>query len=561
MGDRSIIVEPIGGVGEMGHHHLALDLGPDSFLFDCGALFPGPDDPGIDRICPPFDAASRRWNEGRLRALILTHGHLDHIGSVADLMQALPELSVYGTAFTLALLRRQLRERQLSQAMLRGVVQGESVPIGEATLIWHRVTHSLPSCSSVSVESPHGTVVHSGDFRIQDDPLMGEPTDLAGLAALRERGVDLALVDSTGAGSPGRTLPERDVVDNLAEALERVSGLAVITSFGSHVERIVACVHAARKVGRRVGIYGRSMQSTFKEAVDLGLVPLKNEDVTNVDVVMAGPRSEGVLVVTGTQGEWRAPLARIARSEDPNVTLGPGDWVGWSARVIPGNERAVGLVADRLIRLGVDVQPPWGGGPKLHTSGHGARDELAQWVQTVGPRYVLPVHGQQWHLWRHRDLLKTAGLTSDQVLQAESGQTLTLRPESGEVDVVDPIHKPEAVFVAGPMRWKASDVSLRARRKLARTGGATAILPWSAGLAGTPHVVTQGVFVAAEQAAMEREVGVALQAALSGRLTTASEAEIVEEGRIALRQVLKRRTGTKVECRVRIWRMVENVEV
>ncbi len=561
---RRITVAPVGGLGEMGHHHLALDLGPDSFLLDCGVLFPGPEDPGVDRILPPFDVACERAAAGRLRGLLLTHAHLDHVGAVRDLLDAVPGLPVYGTAFSIGVARRHLQEAGHSLSGLHIVHQGVPLELGEATITWHRVTHSLPSCSSVSVESPHGTVIHSGDFRIQDAPLIGEPTDLPGLHALGDRGVDLALVDSTGAGSLGRTLEERAVVDHLAARMAGVPGLVVLTTFGSHVERIVGIVEAARRVGRRVAIYGRSMETTWRLATELGLHPLKKGDLASVEAIVQGPRREGVVVVTGTQGEWRSPMARIGRGEDPLVKLGPGDFAGWSARVIPGNERAVGLVVDRLIRMGVDVQPPWGAGPKLHTSGHGRRDEIRRWLEAVRPAWVLPVHGTHWHLARHRDLLDEAGLTPEQVLRAESGDTLTLRPDSGDVEVDRPELPPEATFATGAARWTASEPALKSRRKLARTGGATAVLPWSpdgGGLADAPVVVTQGVFAASERAVAERAVGEELAAALAGKLKRADDEEIEEFARIALRQAVKRRTGTKVECRARIWRMVENVEV
>ena len=549
-----LVVELIGGVGEMGQHHAVVDLGPDSFLLDCGVLAPGPEDPGVDRIVPTLEPALRRWREGRLRGLLLTHGHRDHVGAVPDLLEVIPELPVFGTDLSLALaLRGRTQGRDV-----RTVRPGVSVQLGEASATWLGVTHSVPSSCSVALSAPSGRVVHSGDFRIQQDPLLGRPTDCEGLAALGELGVDLALVDSTNAGLPGRTLGERQVSANLADRIRDVPGRVVITTFSSHVERVVGCIHAAERVGRRVAVYGRSIERVVAEAEAHGVLRLKKGRLLGVDQVMALPPNEAMLVVTGTQGEFRAPLARMGRGEDPRVRLGPGDFVGWSARVIPGCERAVGIVVERLVQAGVDVHVPWAPGPQIHTSGHGHSEEVEQWLSWVRPRWVLPVHGQHWHLQQNRRARQSHG---HRVLRGQTGTRIEVWPESGRVETPDS-GLAESLHVVGGGRWPASEPALRQRRKLGWEGAATVVIPWDGARIGAPVVATLGVFGVASRFDIEDRIAGELAIELGARGWNRAD-ELREAGRLALRWAIKRRTGTRVVTEARVGRppdMVENVE-
>lgn len=556
---RRIVVEPIGGVGEMGHHHLVLDLGPDSFAIDCGALFPSASDPGIDRIAPPVAPVVRRVAEGRMRGLLLTHGHIDHIGAVRELLQAAPDLPVYGTGFTLRLLDRQLSEAGIGANTIE-VTQGVPVQLGQAEVRWIRVNHSIPEASSVSLRSPAGVVVHSGDFRLQEAPLLGLPADVEGLREEGRLGVDLALVDSTGADSPGSTGPEAEVARNIAERIRDVKGLVVIASFGSHVERIVACARAAEATGRRIAVYGRTLEAMVVAARASGLLPMKIAPLRSVKEIVGGPRAQGLLVVTGTQGEFRAPLVRISRREDPLVKLGPGDFVGISARVIPGSETAVGAVVNRLVDAGVEVQPPWDGSAQLHTSGHAKQDEIARWLSWVKPRHVLPVHGQPWHLHRHREFLRSQGVPDDRVLRTRTGERLTLDPDTGETWTED-ADAGEQVFLSGRSAWMASEPALRERRKMAQVGSVVAVVTSGRDGPEAAVVLSQGVFAHVDRAGIEAELESELVAGLRDRNLPFAAADPAETARILLRRLVKSRTGTKAVCRVQIRRMVEDVEV
>ena len=550
-----ITVEPVGGVGEMGHHHLALDLGPDSFLLDCGILMPGPLDPGINRITPSFEPALARAAAGSLRALLLTHGHLDHIGAVPDLLARIPDLPVYGTPWTLALVRRRLDREDVPLAAkpdLRTVEPGADVSIGEATATWLRVTHSLPDACSVAVRSSAGCVVHSGDFRVQDDPLLGPPSDIAGLRRVGEQGVDLALVDSTSSGAPGSTEPERVIAQRLQEAIRSVPGYVVVTLFSSHLERLWACVLAARATGRRVCVLGRSLRETVDLARERGVLPLDPGELLPSDDLETTPRQEVLLVVTGTQGEWRTPLARMARGEDSLVSLGPGDHVFWSARVIPGEERAVGAVVNRLVDRGVTVVPPWGRrAAPLHTSGHARWDEVARWLGWVRPRHVLPIHGEPWHLQVHRSALEEH-LEPGRVLDLRSGQRLH-REEPDADWVVDgaPLREP-TLHAGSGVAFEMTDRALAHRRRAARAGAMTVLVGWTPDAVGALEVMTIGVVPDERRLRFDAEVTSALREELAGRRPARDDADRREQVRLLARAAVRVRTGTKPVCVVRL---------
>jgi ribonuclease J len=559
---RTLGIEAVGGLGEMGHHHMVIDLGADSFLLDCGVLFPESRDPGLDSISPSMRPAVSRHRSGRLRALLLTHAHRDHIGAIPELLAELPELPIYGTAFTLAMVESQLGRDGWAgkRPELRTVEPGERLEIGETAVTWFTVTHSLPSASSVALESPAGTVIHSGDFRIQDDPLLGPPSDEAGLRALGERGVDLALVDSTGAGSPGSTLPERDLVDNLAGAIDGFEGRVVMTTFSSHIERIVGFLEVARRSGRRLAVYGRSLIGMVELAQQQGLIPRGHPQLADIGAVMAGPRSEAMLVVTGSQGEPRAPLNRLSRGED-KVKLDSGDLVGWSARVIPGNEKSVGRLVNGFLAQGLRVLAPWGAGPDIHTSGHARQEEIARWLSWVQPRFVLPVHGEEWHLSHHRDLLDRLGLRSDQILTSHSGERLLLGVDSGLVDCDGGVGG-SAMARIGTQLWPMGEKALSERRKLAHSGAATVTLLWDSSGSrplGPVAVATQGVFQKAAEEEMEASVSKEISMVLSDGVRRPRD-QWVEAGRLALRRAIRSRTGTKVACTCRLLTLPSMVE-
>ncbi len=539
----------------MGHHHLVLDVGEDSFLIDCGMLMPAPGQVGVERITPSFEPALARVADGSLRGLLLTHGHLDHIGAVPDLLAAVPDLPVYGSPWTLALVERRLGRdgKRLSRApALRPVRPGVDVTVGGCAVRWLSVTHSLPDACSVAVRGEAGCVVHSGDFRVQDEPLLGEPIDAQGLADIGAEGVDLALIDSTGGGSAGSTVSERVLADRLQSAVKGVEGYAVVTIFSSHMERLWACVLAARATDRRVCVLGRSLVETVELARSRGLLPLRSGELLPSDRLASTPRSKVLLVVTGTQGEWRAPLARMARGEDSKVSLGPGDAVFWSARVIPGEERSVGSAVNRLIDRGVRVVPPWGGEEPLHTSGHARADEVARWLSWVKPRCVAPIHGEAWHLQSHREALSRL-MRSEQILSVRSGQRLERAGRTGSWSLA-PVEATEAtIHGVGGQTFSPSDRALAHRRRAAHAGAMTVLVRWVPGEPpGAPHVITIGIVPEARRRAFEAELEAAVTLAVEqGRPAPDLEARR-EQVRLLARSAVRSRTGTRPMCTVRL---------
>jgi ribonuclease J len=494
----------------MGRHHAVLDLGDRSVVLDAGSIFPEAWEVGLDRRLPPRRPWRERWAQGRLAGVILTHGHLDHVGALGCLLEEAPQLPVWGTAWTLAVVRRVFAGHPRWEALrpdLRVVHPGQWYDIAGVPVSWAAVTHSIPGACSVAVRVPGGLFVHSGDFRIDEEPLVGDRCDQAWLRAWGDEGVVAAAVDSTNAGRSGRTRGEADVARSLRSRIAQADGRVVVTLFGSHLERLVGLARAAQAAGRCFQVMGRSLEGTLALGCEMGLWP--SDVPVPAAVGRDGVKSDAVLAVTGSQGEERSPLARAARGEEARWRPGPGDLVLWSARAIPGSERAVGRVVNRLVDLGAAVEPPWAGETEIHGSGHGHGEEVLEWLSWVRPRAILPIHGEAWHLKRHAEM---AGLRSPRsvVLELRNGDRLVggrdgVRRCEGEGGVDE--------VLLGTQRWEGDDRALRERRDL-REGGASFVVL----LPGWPpqvRVRTLGVFPAAEteekDAAVARHVRLELQ--------------------------------------------------
>ena len=523
---------PLGGTGEIGMNLNLYRAGGRWLAVDCGIGFGGADLPEVDVMMPdPAFLAERR---DRLEGLVITHAHEDHIGAVAWLWRQL-RCPVYATPFAAAVLRRKLGEVQLaSEVPLHVIPPGGAFTLGPFALQFLRVAHSIPEAQALAITTDAGTVLHTGDWKLDPEPLIGPPTDLAAFARLGDQGVLAMICDSTNAMVEGRSGSEADVRLALREVIGDLRGRIAVTLFASNVARVESVALAAREAGRSVAVVGRSLRNLEAAARECGyfrgIPPFLGEDEAN-----EVPDDRLLMLVTGSQGEPRSALARIAADNHPRIALGEGDTVLFSSRVIPGNERAIGTVQDNLVRRGVQLLTD--ADHAIHVSGHPPRDDLRELYRLVRPRISVPVHGEWRHLAAHAALAREAGVTP---VMLEDGDILQLAP--GEAEIVDsaPVGR---LVLDGARLVPLQGAVMGARRRMLFNGVAIASLAVDeAGrLLGRPRISAPGLYEAddPEIARMGQEVGDAL-----GDLPLAlrrDDAGLTDAARAALRRSLGRR--------------------
>lgn len=527
---------PLGGTGEIGMN-LNLYRCDDSWLaVDCGLGFGGAQNPEVDIMVP--DAGFLADRREQLRALIITHAHEDHLGGVAFLWPQL-RCPIYATPFAAAVLRRKLAEAQiLNQVELNVIAPGGMISLPPFSLRFIRMAHSIPEAQSLVIDTPHGTLLHTGDWKLDPQPLIGPPTDEAALAELGQRGVLAMICDSTNAMVEGHSGSEADIRQSLSALVGGLRGRVAVTCFASNIARIESIAVAAHDAGRSVALVGRSLRNLDAAARECGyfqrLPPFLTED--DIDDV---PDDNILMVVTGSQGEPRSALARIAQDTHPRVALGEGDTVVFSSRVIPGNERAIGTVQDNLVRRGVNLMTDMD--HLVHVSGHPARDELRRLYRLVRPRYSVPTHGEWRHLSAHAALAKDCGATP---ILLEDGDVLQLAP--GEVEVVDSAPVGRLVPDGGRL-VPLSGAVMSARRRMLFNGAVVASLAVdSAGkLRGRPLISAPGIF---ENGDPESDRMVNEFASVLGELPGAlrrDDAALTDAARAALRRAFGRRLAKR----------------
>ncbi len=454
-------VVPLGGLGEIGRNMACFEINGDVVIVDCGVLFPEESQPGVDLILPDFSYLDDKWD--RIRAIVLTHGHEDHIGGVPYLLRHRKDIPLIGTKLTLAFVNSKLGEHRTSATLIE-VTEGSKLQMGEFELEFIAVNHSIPDAVAVALTTAAGRVLHTGDFKMDQLPLDGRITDLNTFARLGDEGVDLFMVDSTNAEVPGFVPSERDIIPVLDRVFSRAPGRIVVASFASHVHRIQQVVDLAVAHDRHVAFIGRSMVRNMQTAKELGYLNLPAGVLISHDDIDHLPSNKVVLISTGSQGEPMAALSRMA-NRDHRISIGADDTVVLASSLIPGNENSVNRVINGLMRLGAQIVHK--GNALVHVSGHAAAGELLYVYNIVKPRNVLPVHGEPRHLRANAELAIKTGLPRDRVLIAEDGYVIDVA--AGKAAIVGAVPC-GYVYVDGASVGDISEASLKDRRILGEEG-------------------------------------------------------------------------------------------
>lgn len=462
LADGALRVTPLGGLGEVGRNMTVLEHEGKLLLIDCGVLFPEDHQPGVDLILPDFAPIRDRLDD--VVALVLTHGHEDHIGAVPYLLRERSDIPLIGSRLTLALIDAKLAEHRIKSYQLT-VREGDRETLGPFEVEFLAVNHSIPDALAVAVRTSAGLLLHTGDFKMDQLPLDGRLTDLPGFARLGDEGVDLLLVDSTNAEVPGFTPPEKDIAGALDSVFRRTEGRIVVASFASHVHRVQQVLDAAVKHGRRVAFVGRSMIRNMGVARDLGYLTVPAETLVELKAAMQLPRDKVVLMSTGSQGEPMAALSRIANGDHAQISVEPDDVVVLASSLIPGNENAVSRVINGLSRHGVLVVHK--GNAMVHVSGHASAGELVYVYNVVRPRHVMPIHGEHRHLRANAEVAMMTGMAVEHVLVIEDGMVVDLHDGEARVVGVQPVAN---VFVDGTTIGEVAEASVRDRRILSEDG-------------------------------------------------------------------------------------------
>ncbi|MGH3413517.1 MAG: ribonuclease J [Marmoricola sp.] len=456
-------VVALGGLGEVGRNMTVLEYDGRLLIVDCGVLFPEETHPGVDLILPDFDAVRDRLD--LVDAVVLTHGHEDHIGAVPYLLRERADLPLVGSQLTLALIGSKLREHRIKNTDQRVVVEGDRTTIGPWDLEFIAVNHSIPDALAVAIRTGAGTVLHTGDFKMDQLPLDRRITDLRAFARLGEEGVDLMLADSTNAEVPGFTTSEREIAPMLDRVFHRSRQRIIVACFASHVHRVQQVMDAAAAHGRKVAYVGRSMVRNMGIARDLGYLDVPPGLLVDAKELADMPPDRVVMVSTGSQGEPLSALSRIAQRNHNFVQIEPGDTVVLASSLIPGNENAVYRVINGLVRCGADVVHK--GNALVHVSGHASAGELLYCYNIVRPRNVLPVHGEVRHMHANAELARSTGVPADNVVVADDGVVVDL--VGGRAQVVGKVDC-GYVFVDGSTVGDVSESSLKDRRILGEEG-------------------------------------------------------------------------------------------
>jgi len=414
-------IVPLGGIGEIGRNMTVFEIDGKLLIIDCGVLFPEETQPGVDLILPDFESIRHRLED--IVAVVLTHGHEDHIGAVPYLLKLRGDIPLLGSTLTLALIEAKLKEHRIAPLTLE-VSEGGREKLGPFDVEFVAVNHSIPDALAVMVRTSAGSILHTGDFKMDQLPLDGRLTDLRAFARLGEEGVDLFMVDSTNADVPGFTPREADIGPVLEQIIHRAPRRVIVASFASHIHRVQQVIDAAVSSNRRVALVGRSMVRNMGIAHELGYLKVPEGVLIDAKKAPDMPDEKVLYMSTGSQGEPMAGLSRMANREHPTIEIGPGDTVILASSLIPGNENAVYRVINGLIDLGANVVHK--ANAKVHVSGHAAAGELLYCYNIVKPRQVMPIHGEARHLRANAEIARESGVPADSTLVGENGSVIDM---------------------------------------------------------------------------------------------------------------------------------------
>ncbi|XER05441.1 Ribonuclease J1 [Sporomusa rhizae] len=460
--NEKLLIIPLGGLGEIGKNMTVFRYGDDIIVIDSGLAFPEEDMLGIDLVIP--DMTYLIENKDKIKAVVLTHGHEDHIGSLFYLLRQV-DVPVYGSPLTLGLVEGRLKEYDVSDRRLIPVAPGDSIKLGQFEVGFIRVNHSISDALAISLKTPIGTIVHTGDFKIDQTPVDGKMIDIHKFAELGNQGVLVLLSDSTNAERAGYTKSERTVSEVLDEYFASTKGRIILTTFASNVSRLQQAINSAITYGRKVALLGRSMVTVVNKAAELGYMDIPEGVLIGVEEINRYPDNQILILTTGSQGEPMAALSRLASKNHRSLELTPGDTVLIAATPIPGNERSVGRTIDALMRLGVNVVYERGSG--IHVSGHGSQEELKLILNLTRPRYLIPVHGEHRMLKQHGRLANEIGIPKENVFIGENGHVFEFTAETGRFAGKVASGK---IFVDGLGVGDVGNIVIRDRRQLSQDG-------------------------------------------------------------------------------------------
>ena len=460
---------PLGGLDGIGKNMTVLECGDDMVLVDAVLMFPDDSQPGIDLVLPDYTYVLE--NEDKLRGIVVTHGHEDHTGSLPYLLQDLNnKVPIFSSKLTLGFIEGKLSEFRIRAPKFREVKGGSHVNLGGISLDFFSMTHSIPGALGVFIRTNQGTVMHTGDVKLDQTPIDGVTPDYAAISRFAKQGIDLLLSDSTNATVPGFTKSEAEVGPYLLHAIKNAPGRVFVASFSSHIHRLQQICDAARKCGRKVVVTGRSMLTNTRVARELGYLNIDDADIIDAFDIDNLPDDKIVVMCTGSQGEPLSALSRMANGEHKTLSIHEGDTVILSATPVPGNEKAVQQVVNSLAKLGCDV---WDKNRALvHVSGHGSQEELKLLMAMAKPTYFMPVHGEAVHLRAHAQLARKMGIKDDHIFILDNGDTLEMR--GGIVKRGTPVES-GVVYVDGLRIGDTDPIVLRDRQKLANDGMVTAV--------------------------------------------------------------------------------------